>query len=255
MSATAEGGRERKRGFLGGLFGPKGDDPQDRRDRSKNYVESQRADLGLVDEATRQKNSERRDKRVLFVIIAILLLINLILATKDHTDSLVYRESPNGVLTYMGKPTHDLAPDDAIVNAQLARWIQLKQEVHEPTDAQRIASDRDALYAMTQSGSQAASDLDAARAANPPEQLGRYIRRNDKVTYVDKVPGTQRSYEADVEETTTTISGPGAGGAPNVAHYHWTFTIAKPRLATSEATALSNGAGVYVTEFHMVQKQ
>jgi type IV secretory pathway TrbF-like protein len=222
----------------------------ERRSPAAKYKEAQREDLGLTAQLQREANSYRRDSRVKTVIIAVMALITLVLSMRAPTV-LVYREHDNGSLTSMGRPQRSAVPDEAAITERLRRWIELAREVHDPSDADRLEADRTELYALTQKGSKANSDLDVEPVVRDRAKLGRAVRRNVRIAYVQRELNTAYTYEADFTEKTQQISGPGAMQGATVQKYHIILTIAKPKIATNEELALLNGPGVYVKEYDL----
>src|ERR1700678_1581429 len=66
------------------------------------YTNAQLVDIGTLERAYRETDSARRQTTISWSIAILCLLIAAVLAMKDHTEALVYRENGSGQIILMG---------------------------------------------------------------------------------------------------------------------------------------------------------
>ena len=206
------------------------------------YRNAQTVDQGIAERAYRDIDFLRRYIAITSAVAILALLTVAILAAKDHTEVLVYRDDGNGTMTLMGYAGINRTPSAPAVQHAISRWLQNVRDLPamDPTLAAR--NHNDALI-MVARGSDADTRLHAYFTVSDAAIAAKSMQRTVTRTHVDK--RTDITYDvAWTEQTTVT------GGATTSNAYQGSVTLAAPPAApTDPLLGESNPAGVFIATY------
>jgi len=93
------------------------------------YVDARLIDIGLLEREQRHATSWRR---AFFVVVALCfasVVVALVLATKDHTEAVVYKEDSSGDIALIGLSSHARIASDAAIKHQLTVWLEAVRDI------------------------------------------------------------------------------------------------------------------------------
>jgi type IV secretory pathway TrbF-like protein len=220
----------------------RGSVPAEKSESRDPYRDAQLIDIGIVEEAYRQRDSARRINVVLLLIALLSLLVAVILAGKDHTEALVYRDDAAGNIMLMGYAGSDRTPTALAVQNALVHWIQDVRDIP-ASDAELAGRNKNDALLMVARGSDADTRLHGYFAAFDPATLGTSIHRTVTRVHVDR--RTDITYDLTWSEQTSV-----SGGAPGTNTYQGNVTLAAPPAApTDPLLGQSNPAGVFISTY------
>jgi len=211
---------------------------------SNPYRDAQLVDIGIAERAFRANDSLRRQNTIQGFSLLIALLALAILATKDHTQAIVYHEdAKNGTITYMGVAGVDTTLALNTVEKQLGLWIEYVRDISSDPDFNRRS--RNEAMIMVAKGSQAQNSLSIFFDQNDPTKLGKSIHRIVTRQAVNRI--TDISYQVVWTEQTTD-----ADGNSTQASYQGTVTLqAVPQANSDSVLGPANPAGVYIAQYDL----
>ena len=232
MLSSKRNSQERSRGTF----------PAENPETHDEYRDAQLIDIGIAERAYRERDTARRYNVISSAVAVLALLVAAILAGKDHTEALVYRDDGQGAMRLLGYAGTNSAPSAPAVQHALSRWLQNVRDIPamDPTLAAR--NHNDALI-MVARGSDADTRLHAYFTVNDAAIAAKSMQRTVTRAHVDR--RTDITYDATWTEQTTV-----SGGATSVNTYQGTITLAAPPAApTDPLLGESNPAGVFITTY------
>lgn len=218
------------------------------REGESSYRNAQLVDIGLLQRSERNASSWRRFAFGLIGILLIVVVIALVLATKDHVEGVVYRENvATGDLALVGMTSKNQTPTDASIKHALTLWIQVVRDIPPGNDRQLVNRNAQAALYMIDRGSPA---YDAYRTFihddNPLDLAKKGYARTVLDVEVDKL--TDLTYRIAWHESLVS----GKNGTPTTSTYSGTVTLAAaPRVPSDQLVGQYNPAGVFIQDFDM----
>ena len=209
------------------------------------YTDAQLVDVGIAERAFRTIAFQRRIIVLEAFVVVLALLVSTVLASKDHTSALVYREDGSaGRMQLMGYAGVNRTPTELSVENQLIQWIQDVRDVP-GNDVQLATRNKNAALLMISRGSLAESQLNANFQANDPAKLSKTQTRTVTHAQINKL--SDLTYQIVWTEQSTDQSGNGAA-----ANYQGTVTLAQAPAAPAD-TVLGqvNPAGVFIANYSL----
>jgi type IV secretory pathway TrbF-like protein len=218
------------------------------REGETSFRNSQLVDIGLLQRSDRSASAWRRLCFALLGIMLLIVIIALILATKDHVEGLVYRENvATGDLALVGMTSKNALPTDASVKHALVFWIQAVRDIPPGRDKALVNRNAQLALYMIDRGSPA---YDAYRTFihddNPLDLAKKGYSRTVLDVEVDKL--TDLTYRIAWHESLQS----GGQGTPTTSAYSGTVTLAAaPRVPSDELVGQYNPAGIYIQDYDM----
>lgn len=137
-----------------------------------HYLAADAVEKSELDKANRNATSWRRAFFVAVAFVAGALLLALVLATKDHTEGIIYVQDDAGHLALMGRTGTNVTPSDPAVKNALTQWIGCVRNVpgNDPDLANLCAT---TVLTMTAKGSVAEDSYRRYLQANNPLALAK----------------------------------------------------------------------------------
>ena len=210
------------------------------------YTDARLIDIALLDREQRHATSWRR---AFFASVAfgfVILVLALVLATKDHTEAVVYKEDASGDIALIGLSSHNNTPTDLALKHQLTVWIQSVRDIPGSDDDLINRNAQTVLY-MTDANSPAYTKYRQFIVDDNPKTLAaRGYRRT--VSSVDIARLADLTYRIAWQEKL--VSGTGQLGQTST--FSGTVYLAQPPTVPSDpVVGQYNPAGVLIKDFDM----
>lgn len=203
-------------------------------------------EYSLLDRQRRDTQSWRRAFFATCLFTLGLLAIVLVLATKDHTTALVYKEDGRGDLALMGLAGSRPMPSELAVKHALAGYITDFRTIP-GNDPDLVQQNFASLLAMTARDSQAFNDTQARVKTENPLDLGKKgYQRTVTRTEVNRL--SDLTYRIAWTEAVRRCP----DSPPVSRDYSGTVTLAqRPSPPTDPLIGQLNPAGIYVSSYDM----
>ena len=209
------------------------------------YADARVIDIGLLEREQRHAASWRRAFFGAVAIAFIALVTSLVLATKDHTEAVVYKEDASGDIALIGLSSHARVPSDQAVKHQLTVWLDAVRDIPGADDDLINRNAQTVLY-MTASDSPA---LTAYRnfivADNPKKLAAQGVRRT--VGDVDVSKLADLTYRLAWREKLRM----GGGKSQDQTFTGTVYLIGDPAVPSDPVIGQYNPAGLYIKDFDM----
>ncbi len=210
------------------------------------YMDARVIDIGLLEREQRHATSWRR---AFFGMVAIAfagLVLALILATKDHTEAVVYKEDSSGDIALIGLSSHARIPSEEAVKHQLTVWLQAVRDIPGASDDLINRNAQTVLY-MTAAGSPAYTAYRQFILDDNPKKLAvQGVRRT--VAEVDISKLADLTYRLSWHERLRMS----ADASVQVQTYSGTVYLASaPVVPNDPVIGQYNPVGLYIKDFDM----
>ncbi len=213
------------------------------------YLDARLIDMGLLEREQRHATSWRRAFFATLGLCFVTLVIALFLATKDHTEAVVYKEDANGDMALIGLSSHARIPSEPAVRHQLVVWLEAVRDIPGADDDLINRNAQTALY-MTTADSPAYNAYRTFIYADNPKVLSAHGYRRTVVD-VDVSRLADLTYRLTWHERLRQ-GGSNPDGLPQGNTYTGTVYLAAPPEAPSDPlVGQFNPAGVYIKDFDM----
>lgn len=178
-----------------------------------------------------------------------LIVILVILASKDHTEGVLYKEDRSGDIALVGMMAHERTPTPLAVKNELTSWITAVRDV-ETKNAGAANDNASLVLAMIATGTPAEAAYRAFLVAQSPVRLanaGWHRRVPVGDVEVDRIGDSGLTYRIAWKE----YEGQGNADLPSDLHqYSGTVTLAQPpEVPNDPGLGQYNPAGVYISSF------
>jgi type IV secretion system protein VirB5 len=214
-------------------------------DLDSPYTDARVIDIGLLEREQRHAASWRRAFFGAVAIAFISLVTSLVLATKDHTEAVVYKEDTSGDIALIGLSSHARVPSDEAVKHQLTVWLDAVRDIPGADDDLINRNAQTVLY-MTASDSPAlAAYRNFIIADNPKKLAAEGYRRT--VGDVDVSKLADLTYRLAWREKLRA-----AGGKPQEQTFTGTvYLVGDPTVPNDPVIGQYNPAGLFIKDFDM----
>lgn len=210
------------------------------------YTDARLIDLGLLEREQRHATSWRRAFFGMVMLCFASIVVALVLATKDHTEAVVYKEDASGDIALIGLSSHTRQASESAIKHQLTVWVQSVRDIP-GTDDDLINRNAQTVLYMTLSSSPAYTAYrNFILASNPKHLAQRGWRRT--VTDVDVSRLADLTYRIAWHEKLRS----NASSPPEIQTFSGTVYLANnPLVPNDPVIGQSNPAGVYIKDFDM----
>lgn len=221
---------------------PQVDDSRD----SNPYTDARLIDIGLLEREQRHATSWRRAFFGAIALAFVGLVLALVLATKDHTEAVVYKEDASGDIALIGLSSHERTPTELAVKHQLTVWLQAVRDIPGADDDLINRNAQTVLYS-TASGSPAYTAYRNFILADNPKKLAvQGIRRTVEDVDVSKLADLtyrlswreQLRMSSDAPAQMQTFSGT-------------VYLTGTPTVPSDPIIGQYNPVGLYIKDFDM----
>ena len=210
------------------------------------YADARVIDIGLLEREQRHAASWRRAFFGAVLIAFIGLVTSLVLATKDHTEAVVYKEDSSGDIALIGLSSHARTPTDQAVKHQLTVWLDAVRDIPGADDDLINRNAQTVLY-MTASDSPAlAAYRNFIIADNPKKLAAQGIRRT--VDDVDVSKLADLTYRLAWREK---LRMGAVGNAQEQTFTGTVYLVGDPAVPNDPVIGQYNPAGLYIKDFDM----
>ena len=175
--------------------------------------------------------------------------------TQSKIATFVVVKDKVGAIVAVARPDMEVAPDDAAVGADLARWVENYRTVYADTDA--LKHGILAAYAVVRDSSQAVEELNQYYRANEP--FGRARDETVAVSNLTALPvdqsvltsaaGHMKTYRVQWMEAVTSRDGRLLSNTPM-----WALITVEWHPPRNAAEVTRSGDGVWITSFSVSQQ-
>ena len=207
------------------------------------YLDPTLIEYSLLDRQIRTTQSWRRAFFLSVIVVILSVGVSFVLATKDHTDALIYKEDSSGDIALMGLAGTRARPTENSVKNALAAWIKDARTIP-GDDPDLVQQNFLGLMSMTANSSDAQRALQSRVVSENPLSLGkRGYRRTVLRVEVNQL--SDLTYRIAWNEAVR--QGSGSGVARD---YSGTVTLAqRPSSPTDPLIGQLNPSGVFVNSF------
>jgi len=210
------------------------------------YTNAQLVDIGIADRAHR---AERKSTRIMigtFVVLLASLLTNVILASKDHTSALVYRDDDAGHRTALGLAGTNTTSSAATVESELRQWVAWVRDVP-AGDVQLATLNQNDARLLVARGSVADQTMQALD--NGPNAPAKLVKRQLNRLVVNQQVNKLTDLTYQIIWTERTFD---SAGTPTSATYQGTVTLASAPIAPADPVYMQiNPGGVFISSYNL----
>ncbi len=210
------------------------------------YTDARLIDIGLLEREQRHAASWRRAFFATIALCFVAMVIALFLATKDHTEAVVYKEDASGDIALVGLSSHARLASDAAVKHQLTVWLQAVRDIPGADDDLVNRNAQTALY-MTASNSPAYTAYRNFILADNPKKLAKRGYRRT-VSDVDVSRLADLTYRLSWRER---LQLNGQNVPQSQANTGTVYLGGPPTVPSDPVVGQYNPAGVYIKDFDM----
>ena len=210
------------------------------------YTDARVIDIGLLEREQRHATSWRRAFFGAVAIAFIGLVLALVLATKDHTEAVVYKEDSSGDIALIGLSSHARIPTEEAVKHQLTVWLDAVRDIPGASDDLINRNAQTVLY-MTAADSPAYAAYRSFILADNPKKLAEQgVRRT--VTDVDVSKLADLTYRLAWHERLRM----NANGSVQLQTFNGTvYLVGDPTVPNDPVIGQVNPVGLYIKDFDM----
>lgn len=209
------------------------------------YTDARVIDIGLLEREQRHATSWRRAFFGAVAIAFLGLVLALVLATKDHTEAVVYKEDSSGDIALIGLSSHARIASEQAIKHQLTVWLDAVRDIPGSNDDLINRNAQTVLY-MTQSGSPAYTAYrNYILSSNPKKLATQGVRRT--VTDVDVSRLADLTYRLAWHERIQR----GSGSATTETYSGTVYLVGTPVVPNDPVIGQVNPVGLYIKDFDM----
>ena len=211
------------------------------------YTDARIIDIGLLEREQRHATSWRRAFFASIVLGFLVVVAVLVLATKDHTEAVVYKEDASGDIALIGLSSHNRAPTEPALKHQLTVWLEAVRDIP-GTDDDLVNRNAQTVLYMTSAGSPAYTAYRNFIVLDNPKKLAkRGYRRTVSDVEVNKL--ADLTYRLAWHERLRTGDDDVRG---SIETYSGTVYLAQPpQVPNDPLVGQFNPAGVYIKDYDM----
>lgn len=215
-------------------------------DGESPYTDARLIDIGVLEREQRHATSWRRAFFATAVLSFVVVVIALVLATKDHTEAVVYKEDTNGDIALIGLSSHARLASDEAIKHQLTVWLQAVRDIPGSDDDLINRNAQTVLYSTLSDSPALTEYRNFVLEDNPKKLAQRGWRRT--VTDVDVSRLADLTYRLSWHERLRSS----VNATPVAQTFTGTVYLAdKPLVPNDPLVGQYNPAGVYVKDFDM----
>lgn len=207
-------------------------------------IDASTVEFSLLDAANRSAQSWRRAFWFALLLAVAAFGLALVLATKSHTEGVIYKEDAAGDIALIGLSATNGRASDLTLKKEFASWLTYVRTISNDQDLADFDADR--ALAMTAPDSQANTDLHTFYRTQNPKHLARtgFTRT---VTDVEVSFLTASTIHLAWKETLRNND-----GSPRYNTYSGTVYLAQaPHVPDNPQLGKKNPAGIFIAKYDL----